>query len=423
MLAVERKPMLPPVPVAAARPQPAGQRLDPRTRSYMESHLGHDFGDVRIHADGEAAAASRSLHARAYAAGGDVFFGAGQYAPDTAPGRRLLAHELAHVVQQQGGSGARSSSGRRYEQAADQAADAALAGRQASLSPLGAPGPQLQHHDDDEPRRRFQLHSSLFPALTGDEPGTALGTPSLLRPPARRSLLGLPQLTLGSGPGFQFVPVPVTGARTYSQSDLARFALTPLPPSVVPRVAGQTPTGGTGHGPVVPPATQTPTGGTAPTPATTEPSVGMDVGADVSVSQGNPVVLENTVSVFIPGDAFRLSRGNWHFDFLHQPGVQVSVSPSLGAPGTPTGYNLGVGFGATLLNVEFPRILELGLGQVQWSPPGQTQIGAQSEFHVTDVFSITVTGGFTIAPGPSGQNQAAWGPFQLGVVFHQPGSK
>lgn len=77
--------------------------LDPPTRAFMESHLGHDFSAVRIH-DGPAADRSaRAVAADAYTVGGDVVFAAGRYSPGTEAGRRTLAHELTHVVQQRTG--------------------------------------------------------------------------------------------------------------------------------------------------------------------------------------------------------------------------------------------------------------------------------------------------------------------------------
>ena len=66
----------------------------------MESRFGHDFGQVRLHADARAADSARSLGALAYTVGQDVFFAAGRFSPQSDEGRRLLAHELAHVVQQ-----------------------------------------------------------------------------------------------------------------------------------------------------------------------------------------------------------------------------------------------------------------------------------------------------------------------------------
>ncbi len=79
-----------------------GVPLDPATRAFMEPRFGHDFSRVRVHTDATAAASVRQVEALAYTVGQEVVFDAGQYAPGTAAGRRLLAHELAHVVQQKG---------------------------------------------------------------------------------------------------------------------------------------------------------------------------------------------------------------------------------------------------------------------------------------------------------------------------------
>jgi hypothetical protein len=78
----------------------SGRPLDPRTRGYMESRFGVNFSNVRIHTGDRAAQSARSLQARAYTVGTDIVFASGKYAPETASGRRLLAHELTHVVQQ-----------------------------------------------------------------------------------------------------------------------------------------------------------------------------------------------------------------------------------------------------------------------------------------------------------------------------------
>ncbi|AVJ29736.1 DUF4157 domain-containing protein [Achromobacter spanius] len=80
----------------------AGQPLATADRMEFERRYGHDFGRVRIHADARAADSARALDAQAYTVGPHVAFGAGRYAPGTRQGRDLLAHELAHVVQQQG---------------------------------------------------------------------------------------------------------------------------------------------------------------------------------------------------------------------------------------------------------------------------------------------------------------------------------
>ncbi|HEV7374854.1 MAG TPA: DUF4157 domain-containing protein [Pyrinomonadaceae bacterium] len=80
----------------------AGQPLDHVTRAFMEPRLGYDLGQVRIHTDSRAADSARAVNALAYTVGRDVVFAPNQYAPTTARGRTLLAHELAHTVQQGG---------------------------------------------------------------------------------------------------------------------------------------------------------------------------------------------------------------------------------------------------------------------------------------------------------------------------------
>jgi len=77
-----------------------GRALPSATREFMEGHFGADFGGVRIHHDGQAAESARVVDAHAYTVGNDVVFGAGRYAPGTVAGDRLLAHELAHTLQQ-----------------------------------------------------------------------------------------------------------------------------------------------------------------------------------------------------------------------------------------------------------------------------------------------------------------------------------
>lgn len=115
-----------------------GQPLDPATRAPYESRFGYDFSRVRVHTDAKAAESARAVNALAYTVGRDVVFGTGRYAPRTASGSKLLSHELAHVVQQNGRASMDSSALRLapsrhvLEQQAD--AVAALAG--AGTAPL-----------------------------------------------------------------------------------------------------------------------------------------------------------------------------------------------------------------------------------------------------------------------------------------------
>jgi hypothetical protein len=77
-----------------------GQPLDVSTRAFMEPPFGQDFSQVRVHTDAQAAESARAVNAQAYTAGSDIAFGRAQYAPETWSGKELLAHELAHTVQQ-----------------------------------------------------------------------------------------------------------------------------------------------------------------------------------------------------------------------------------------------------------------------------------------------------------------------------------
>ena len=79
-----------------------GQPLDAETRAFIEPRFGVDFGAVLVHSNAKAAASARALDAVAYTVGRDLVFADGCYAPCTSGGRRLLAHELTHTIQQGG---------------------------------------------------------------------------------------------------------------------------------------------------------------------------------------------------------------------------------------------------------------------------------------------------------------------------------
>lgn len=92
----------PDVEAAIASASGRGRPLDSGLARHAGERLGDSFSDVRVHTDDSAAALSRAVSARAFTVGRDIFFGAGEYSPSSASGRELLAHELAHVVQQRG---------------------------------------------------------------------------------------------------------------------------------------------------------------------------------------------------------------------------------------------------------------------------------------------------------------------------------
>jgi Domain of unknown function (DUF4157) len=92
-----------------------GAPLGASERAFFEPRFHADFGDVRIHADPRGAASAAAIGARAYTVGRDVAFAAGEYRPASDEGRGLIAHELAHVVQQDGGDAAAAGTVRRLD--------------------------------------------------------------------------------------------------------------------------------------------------------------------------------------------------------------------------------------------------------------------------------------------------------------------
>jgi hypothetical protein len=121
--------------------QATGRPLDQATRGAMERHFGHDFGQVQVHTGGPAAASARQVNALAYTVGRHVVFGERQYEPRTPAGQRLLAHELAHVVQQRDARFAPDDlavAGDRWEREADTAAQAVVDGGRAAVQQKSA---------------------------------------------------------------------------------------------------------------------------------------------------------------------------------------------------------------------------------------------------------------------------------------------
>ena len=121
----------------------SGRPLDAATRQPMEAAFGHDFARVRVHADERAGRSAADIDARAYTVGNHIVFGAGEHRPESPDGRRLLAHELAHVVQQSRGDTAVASEAH-LEREADRAADDAIRGERAHVSGRASDGVHRQ---------------------------------------------------------------------------------------------------------------------------------------------------------------------------------------------------------------------------------------------------------------------------------------
>jgi hypothetical protein len=137
-----------------------GRPLEPEVRTDMESRLGHDFSDVRVHDDAAAASSATAVNAHAYTVGSNVVFQRDKYDPSSVEGRTTLAHELTHVVQQRSGpvDGTSAPGGikvsdpsDRFEQEASANADRVMASpAPVQTAALSSSGPAVQRESDEE---------------------------------------------------------------------------------------------------------------------------------------------------------------------------------------------------------------------------------------------------------------------------------
>jgi hypothetical protein len=116
-----------------------GQPLDTQTRAFFEPRFGHDFSRVRVHTDGKAARSAAATGSLAYTVGDRLVFGQDQYRPTTGRGRMLVAHELAHTIQQQNQKHGSATGDSALEREADNAVAAAILHRPVTLSHAAAP--------------------------------------------------------------------------------------------------------------------------------------------------------------------------------------------------------------------------------------------------------------------------------------------
>jgi hypothetical protein len=172
-----------------------GRPLTSDTRRFMESYLGHDLASVRVYAGAKAAQSARAVNAQAYTVGHHVVFGSGQYAPDTPVGRRLLAHELVHVVQQTG-AGATPTLQREPQGAgSSQAAGATPAKEEEDTAKIITGGLEIVAKQLDKNNPQFKKVKDQALDTLKDE---ARGVWNRLAPAEKGITLGFAGLTLGT---------------------------------------------------------------------------------------------------------------------------------------------------------------------------------------------------------------------------------
>jgi len=147
---------------AAFAPSATGRALAAEDRAFFEDRFDADFSQVRVHTDAPSAALADAIGANAFASGADIAFAPGRYAPGSARGRELLAHELAHVAQQRGGGAGGVASA---EAGARQAARSVTGGAAVPAGALGGAPTGVYADDNDKPKPEVPPTLPTLPQL------------------------------------------------------------------------------------------------------------------------------------------------------------------------------------------------------------------------------------------------------------------
>jgi hypothetical protein len=406
-----------------------GQPLDAETRAILEPRFAHDFSHVRLHTDAKAAESAQAVNALAYTVGRDVVFGARQYAPKTVEGQRLMAHELTHVVQQQGLGNlpetlALGDTGDALERDADRVALSIADGEQRPTGRLQSSGRiQRVPRGDDDP-----IHRPMIDQFRGERGLPQRGVDEARQPgdPTDAEIKYRQQVRVIR------VTVPAPATQTLS-AEQARAMSQPPPNSQIvstPSPTSPAPTSPT-RTPENPPAPAAPAPAApapaAPTPARTntgrvfsplarEPvQFGFDFTSDSNLGQQLTILPRHL-------DAFRFSFLGAPIDVLHEPGLTAGVSLD------PTSFGvISGGVAGTLLNIHFQDhgwdFIELALGQgglsLDTTGALTLTVGGQAEIHSrNNHFSIAIGGGGTVTRMPNGAVTTAFSPLTFTLIVH-----
>ena len=150
-------------PVVLEVPGGTGRPLDVATRKFFESRFGQDLSHVRVHTDAKAAESAQAVQAHAYTVGKDVVFGANKFAPATYQGRELLAHELAHTIQQRNASGSVPSQSRmKFLKSSAVAAGRDITSGATASRNLPVCGRRIQRDPDRNPRWKNNVRAARY---------------------------------------------------------------------------------------------------------------------------------------------------------------------------------------------------------------------------------------------------------------------
>jgi|GEM_PF-4005568 len=140
----------------------SGRPLDPAIQQDMGQRFGHDFSQVRVHTDSDAEQSAQDVNAHAYTVGHNIVFGAGGFAPGSHEGRKLIAHELTHVVQQTGAAGIHTGQG---GQILTLSSDSKHTVQKQEVEPGATPEKNKEKDKTDDSKLSFQLTEPDFLGL------------------------------------------------------------------------------------------------------------------------------------------------------------------------------------------------------------------------------------------------------------------
>jgi len=383
-----------------------GQSIDAMTRTLMESRLGHDFSQVRVHTDAKAAASAEAVDSLAYTVKQDIVFGAGQYTPGSIKGQKLLAHELTHVVQQ-GQSDVPAqlkisapTDGAEYE--AEHVAQTVVnEPTMHSIESQVSPQVQRSPYGEDDPIHRpliDQYRRDHGLPLSGvDEFGESVGPSDA-------------EIKYGQRTRVFQVTVPPPSPQTLTDAQ-ARAMAQQTSGTVITQTPNAAPTPSSSATPTAPPARTSVFQSLAREPV----KFGFDFTSDSNIGQTITLLPRHL-------DAVRFQFLGVPVDVLHEPGVNVGVSLSPLTLGV-----VSAGVGGALLNIHFQDhgwdFIELALGQsgcaIDTTGAFSCAGGAQAEIHSrNNHFSITLGGGGTVTRMPNGTWNTAFTPLTFGILVH-----
>ncbi|BAZ27652.1 hypothetical protein NIES4074_00790 [Cylindrospermum sp. NIES-4074] len=207
-----------------ASQQGGGTPLDKETRSFMEPRFGADFSSVKVHTDSSSVQMNKELGAQAFTHGHDVYFGAGKYNPGADDGKRLLAHELTHVVQQTGAVQPKSTPNLAFKKNKIQT--------KALLTPLSEAQSIIQHKKQNSPAQTKQnKQQQPKPSVPGADVETGKAQS---KAPTGKNPADAPQVETKGGTGSVNTPatVPASGADTGKASATVKAGGAAVTPQV-----------------------------------------------------------------------------------------------------------------------------------------------------------------------------------------------